>query len=142
MLPKLDEIVTGPPAFSPVASPVALIVASAGLEEVQETTWVRSFVLPSEYKPVAWNCKVAPTAMEEVAGDCVMELSVTAGGSVAAELAPEEPQPVKAKLKTERQTNTIISRLDTAGTNRKERAAGLEYLRIVIAGDFLEFGGI
>ena len=47
------------PADTPEASPLALIVATAGVDEFQFTWLVMFCVLPSEYVPVAVNCCVA-----------------------------------------------------------------------------------
>ena len=44
------------PAPDAVARPAALIVATEGVEEIQLTEVVRSWVLPSLNKPVAVNC--------------------------------------------------------------------------------------
>ena len=51
------------PAATAVARPVAAIVAVAGVLEAQVTWEVISFLVPSEYEPLAENCFVAPTAM-------------------------------------------------------------------------------
>jgi hypothetical protein len=51
------------PAAKAVASPLLLIVAAAGLDEVQVTWVVISWLVPSEYVPRAINCRVAPTGM-------------------------------------------------------------------------------
>jgi hypothetical protein len=61
------------PAPTPLASPVLVIVATAGADEDQFTWLVRSRVLLSEYVPVAWNCCVAPAAMDELAGVTAIE---------------------------------------------------------------------
>ena len=44
------------PAFSRVATPVLLIVATDRSEEVHPTSGVRSRLVPSTKKPVAVNC--------------------------------------------------------------------------------------
>lgn len=60
------------------ASPCALIVAAAGVEEVQTTTPVMSWVEESLNVPVAVNCFVVSTAMLELAGVTAMETRVAA----------------------------------------------------------------
>ena len=50
------------PFFSPVATPVALIVATAVSDELQLAELLRSLVLPSLNLPVAVNGCVAPPA--------------------------------------------------------------------------------
>jgi len=67
ILPNVAEMVEVPCA-TPVARPPLLIVAMDVLEEFQVTCAVRSFVVPSEYVPVAANCRVPPTAMLALAG--------------------------------------------------------------------------
>ena len=64
------------PADTPVANPLALIVATAVLDDVQVTWLVIFCVLPSEYVPVAVNCCVAPAVMVGFAGVTAIELSV------------------------------------------------------------------
>ena len=51
----LAEIVVVCPEVTPVANPVALIVAAVAFEEAQVTELVRSRVLLSEKVPVALN---------------------------------------------------------------------------------------
>src|SRR6266568_7668759 len=51
-----------------VATPELLIVAMAVLPAVQATEVVMSWVLPSEYVPVAVNCSVVPKSIDGSAG--------------------------------------------------------------------------
>ena len=51
----LAEMLAVCPPFTPVANPLALIVAAAVFEEDQETELVKSCVLLSEKVPVALN---------------------------------------------------------------------------------------
>ena len=67
-------ILIGPPAVTPVATPAALTVATALLDEDQFT--VTEPVEPSEKCPVAAKGCVAPTAIEAVSGATVIEVSV------------------------------------------------------------------
>jgi hypothetical protein len=55
-------MVAVPPATA-VARPLLLTVATDGLDEVQETCLVRSWLVPSEYMPEAENCWVSPAGM-------------------------------------------------------------------------------
>jgi hypothetical protein len=48
------------PTATPLASPLALMVATVVVAEAQVTWLVMFWVLPSEYVPVAVNCCVAP----------------------------------------------------------------------------------
>ena len=80
-----------------------LIVATAGLEELQ-TTEERICVLPSEYVPVAINCCVNPTKTEGAVG--AMAIDTRPGGvsdvgwydSMLASVAPALIPPIKATL--------------------------------------------
>ena len=44
------------PAATPTASPVTLIVATVGEDDIHATVFVMSVVLPSEKVPTATNC--------------------------------------------------------------------------------------
>ena len=59
-----------------VARPCALMVAAAGLDDVQTTVAVMSWVLESLKVPVAAYCFVVPTAIVEFAGVTVIPTSV------------------------------------------------------------------
>jgi hypothetical protein len=54
------------------------MVATEGSDDVHETEAVRTAVEPSEYFPVATNCRVVPATSEAFAGVTVIEL-ITAG---------------------------------------------------------------
>ena len=54
------------PAAMAVACPLLLMVATGVLVEVQETSWVISWVDPSEFVPTATNCWVAPTGTDGI----------------------------------------------------------------------------
>ncbi len=64
------------PAASAVARPSAEIVTSSVIDEVQTTEPVISFVVLSEYVPVALNCCVAPTVMFGLPGVTVIDNSI------------------------------------------------------------------
>jgi len=66
------------PAATPVARPPLLTVAVGVLDEVQVTCEVISWVVESEYVPVAMNCWVLAAAMLAVAGVTAIEDRVTA----------------------------------------------------------------
>jgi hypothetical protein len=80
------------PAATAVARPPLLTVAVAVLDEVQVACEVISWVVESEYVPVAVNCWVAPTAMLAGVGDTVIEVNVAAAVTVRVvcpEIVPE-----------------------------------------------------
>ena len=64
-----------PPALTPVARPVLLIVATEGALELQVTELVRFCVLESEYVPVAVNCCVLVPDMEGDEGVTAIDTS-------------------------------------------------------------------
>ena len=74
--PLKAAVMVAVPAATPVARPLLTIVAVAVLDELQVTCVVISWVVDSEYVPVAVNCWVAPTTILTVAG-------VTAVGACA-----------------------------------------------------------
>lgn len=57
------------PGAEVLTRPLPSIVATAVLDEIQETCVLRSCTLLSEYIPAAVNCCVKPLAMLAVAGD-------------------------------------------------------------------------
>jgi hypothetical protein len=61
------------PAASELASPLALMLATEVDVELHATRLVTSAVLPSLYTPVAVNCRLVWTGMEEAAGDIVID---------------------------------------------------------------------
>jgi hypothetical protein len=73
--PSVAEIVVVPPATA-VASPAALMVATALLDEAQVTWLVRFWTLASEYVPVAVNCTVPPGVTVGFAGVTAIDVSV------------------------------------------------------------------
>ena len=64
------------PAASDVTRPVELTVAVTVDDELHVATLVRSALLPSLYLPVAVNCWLVFTGMEDAAGDRVMDCKV------------------------------------------------------------------
>jgi hypothetical protein len=66
------------PTPAPVASPVALIVATVVDDEPHVAVFVRFCALPSLKVPVAVNCCVAPFAIDGAAGVTVIDCSVAA----------------------------------------------------------------
>jgi hypothetical protein len=75
--PKAAVIALVPPV-TPVASPAAEMLATAGVPELQVAVLVISFVDLSEYVAVAVNCCVFPTTIEAVAGVTAMLTTVGA----------------------------------------------------------------
>jgi hypothetical protein len=73
--PKVAVIVVVP-AETQVATPLALMVANAVLDEFHVTDAVMSCEVPSEYVPVAVKRLVNPAATEEFGGVIAMEPSV------------------------------------------------------------------
>src|SRR5579862_1007813 len=61
------------PGVEPVATPLALIPATEGADEVHETPAVSGCVLPSLKMPLTVNCVVVPLAMDTVAGVMKMD---------------------------------------------------------------------
>ena len=74
------------PAETAVARPLALIVATAVLDEDQLTWLVRFCVLLSEYVPVAVNGWEAPTRITGFEG--VTAIEVSAGDAVTVSVVP------------------------------------------------------
>ena len=74
--PDAALIVTGPPIFTPVASPVALIVATVTSDELHVTEFVRSCFELSLNVPVAVNCCLFPAATEGFAGVTAIDSNV------------------------------------------------------------------
>ena len=66
------------PIAVPVASPVALRLTVAGVEEAQVAVLVRFCVLPSLKVPLAVNCTLVPLAIEELVALTVIDCSVAA----------------------------------------------------------------
>ena len=67
------------PADTPLARPAAVIVATAGLDEIHVAWLVIFSVLPSEYVPVAANGCEVPVRRVGFAGVTAMDVSVRAG---------------------------------------------------------------
>ena len=88
--PDEAEIVVVPVATD-VARPVALIVATTVLDDVQLTDVEISCVLLSEKVPLAVNCWVIPVAMAGFAGVTAMETSVL--------LLPPPPPPPQPNIR-------------------------------------------
>jgi hypothetical protein len=80
------------PGEMTVARPLLLTVATDGFDELQVTRVVISWVVPSEYVPVAVNCRVNPTCTVGLAGVTVMEERIAAAATVRVafpEIVPE-----------------------------------------------------
>jgi hypothetical protein len=61
------------PRVTLTATPLAPIVATAGVEEIHDTEVVMTLVLPSVYVPVAMNCWEVPRAIEAEAGETAID---------------------------------------------------------------------
>ena len=68
-----DAVMTLLPTPTTVTSPEELIVATAGLDDVQVTRFVTSPVVPSRYVPAAVNCFVKPTTPSAFCGPTEIE---------------------------------------------------------------------
>jgi len=77
MAPRVAEIVVVPDA-TPLANPVTSTVATAGVDEPQLTSAVRSRLLPSLYAPVAVNCWVVFNGIDNAAGATVIDVRLAA----------------------------------------------------------------
>ena len=64
------------PVATLVTKPLALIVETAGFDDFQSTSWVRSCVVVSLNVPVAVNCLLASSGMVELAGNIASETRV------------------------------------------------------------------
>jgi len=75
VFPETPEaaLMVAEPVATAVARPLPLTVATDGLDEVQKTCLVRSWLVPSEYMPDAVNCWMAPTGTLGLAGVTDME---------------------------------------------------------------------
>ena len=73
-----DAVITADPALTPVARPVALMVAKFVALEFHVTLFVMSVALPSEKIPLAVNDCVWPVAIEAVPGVTKIEFKSTA----------------------------------------------------------------
>jgi len=75
--PRVAEIVVIP-AATPLANPLTSTVATAGVDESQLTNAVRSRLLPSLYAPVAVNCCVVLSGIDNAAGATVIAVRLAA----------------------------------------------------------------
>ena len=75
---KVAEMLVEPLPATAIASPVALMVATAGADELQVTVLVTSALLPSLKVAMALNCSVRPLAKEPLAAEIVIDSSTAA----------------------------------------------------------------
>ena len=90
--PELMPIVVVPvptEVANPAVPAVLLIVATVAAVELQWPVWVRSWVLPSLYVPVAVNCCVVPRGIVAVGGFIAIETSAAAVTVSTVELLTE-----------------------------------------------------
>ena len=78
VIPLWAAVMLLEPTAAPVASPVALILTTAGFELVHVALFVMSNVLPSLKVPVAVNCTLVPLAIEELLALTVIVCNVAA----------------------------------------------------------------
>ena len=90
--PASDAVIALVPGAWPLASPVALIVATDGVADAQVTRLVISPVEPSAKVPVAVNCLGSPTASSGLPGETAID--TTAALVRLNEAAPETPRAV------------------------------------------------
>jgi len=84
------------PAATPVARPAELIVAILEAEDFQFAELVRFCLLPSLKTPIAVNCKVDPTAIDDPAALTEIALNVGGGGLLVLEELPPHPREIIA----------------------------------------------
>jgi len=77
------------PAATAVARPLLLIMATEWFDELQVTCVVISWLLPSEYVPVAINCWAIPAGMVGLAGVTDMGVGVKVAEVTARLVLPE-----------------------------------------------------
>jgi hypothetical protein len=77
-IPPEVAVMVEVPATTAVARPLPLTVATDVLDEVQVTCVVISWLVPSEYVPVAANCWVTPAGMLGLTGVTDMEDRIAA----------------------------------------------------------------
>jgi len=91
--PPTVAVIVAFPTAVPVTRPwlpgALLTVASVGAEETQVTNAVRFWVVPSEKSPVAISCSLVPSAIAELGGAIVIDVS-TAAVTVTV-VAPDTP---------------------------------------------------
>jgi hypothetical protein len=97
ILPKV-AIMVEVPAATPVASPVLLTDPTDVLDKLQITCVVISWLVPSEYVPVAVNCLVTPTGMLGLAGVTAIETSAAVGAPPPPLLPPHPVNSAKVKI--------------------------------------------
>jgi len=151
-VPDLAVIVTVPLA-TPVAIPAALMDAMAGAEELHCTDAVISVWLPSENRPVAVNCCVAPAPIAMVPGVTCNPVSVAGAGvgvglgegvgddvgvgvglgfdRLFDELLPPPPHP--AKISPRRTSVTANTLIFTSPPSRPRQG---QFIRCVFRGKF------
>ncbi len=96
-----EALMVAVPAATAAARPPLVTVATDGLDELQVTCVVRSWLVPLEYAPVALNCWVAARGITGLVGVTDMERSITAAGL----LLPLLPHAVRGTAKNPRNNN-------------------------------------
>ena len=97
------------PLWTPVAKPALLMVAFAGVDELQVTDVVRFWVVPSVKVPVAVNGSVAPTFTDVPP---VTAIDFKVAGCAAEVALPPPPQPQTKASSVNPQTATASHIID------------------------------
>ena len=84
-------MITTVPPIPAVARPTLFILTTEEFDEAHETCVVISWLVPSEYAPVAVNCRVSPEDTLELAGvtDMVERVTAVTARAVLPEIPPE-----------------------------------------------------
>jgi hypothetical protein len=93
---------------NPLEPAALLMVVSVMSDELQVTDDVRFCVVPSEYVPVAINCRVVPIAMPGFVGVTAMEISVPPFGEICAVPLLPAPPPLHDEKVNNAKTGNII----------------------------------
>ena len=96
------------PCATPLARPALLMLPKLGLEEVQAAVFVKSIVLPSVKIPVAVNCCLPPTRIENWDGATLIDAIVGATTVTFAEPSTNPKIALIAKLPWDRPVTTPV----------------------------------
>jgi hypothetical protein len=114
-IPPNVAVIVVEPTLMAVANPLEpaalLIEATASSDEFQVTCVVRSCVEPSEYLPVAVNCRVVPRAILGLTGSIVIDCRVA--GVTVRVVVPEIPS-IAAVMVVEPTARAVANPLEPA----------------------------
>jgi len=91
LIPFWDAVMLVVPLANPVASPLELILAFAGVELAQFTVFIKFCVLPSLNLPVAVNCSVSPIPSDVLGAVTLIDCSA---GAATVRVKPLELMPL------------------------------------------------